>query len=709
MKYHWSVKLLALVLAFVTAGLLAVSGLSVITNLHYGAYSGKQTLEEKIDEKMEDQVDSFAWEAAMAAAVKYIKESATAPGSDQREIWEINYNYTWHNRVLWPEYEYTIRDNGKTVLSTAQGEYEKTVTVTVYVESGTIVDLGSARGNFPVYEELPPDYVWTGYRGEALPDLDARTVYYKLVEWGDYGRIYRMERFEDVPVEVDIHLTRSDLNDLSVVTGGLSLMQAAWNLRKYDGAVAIGSALCLLAALVYLCLAAGRTTAGQVIPRGTNRWPLDLFFCLACVPGAFCLMGCAALIENTGWTSDTGGVYWYMAGAGAFAGGAVLSGLLWLMALCAQVRQGGGAWYKQSILGRCGLKIRNWCVKLVRKIFAVDLLKKCWYWLRSAVKNLSLMWQWGLGLAGLVVIVIIATMGHSLWGFILALILGIPVVLYGAHGFGRLREAAGRMARGDLDAKIDTAGEYLYGNFAEFAGDLNALGDTCVESALARMKSERMKTELITNVSHDIKTPLTSIINYVDLLKSAETGDQRAEYLEVLESQSQRLKKLIEDLMEMSKASSGNVAVELSEGDLIEAVNQALGEFADRMAALELEVVFRQKQEALEAEFDGKLLWRVLSNVLGNVVKYAMPGTRVYIDAWVEGDHVYLSVKNISRDPLNITAEELMERFVRGDESRGSEGNGLGLNIARSLMEVQGGTLELTVDGDLFKVILGLK
>ena len=413
--------------------------------------------------------------------------------------------------------------------------------------------------------------------------------------------------------------------------------------------------------------------------------------------------------ENAGWTSNVGGVYWYMAGLAAFAGGAVLCGLLWLMALCAQVRQGGGAWYKQSILGRCGAKIWNWCVKLVRKIFAVDLLKKCWVWGKGAFSSLHLCWQWCIGILCLMALATVTGVVGELWSFVVVLFGAIPLALYGAYGFSRLRQAAGRMAEGDLDTKIDTAWEYLYGNFAEFARDLNALGDTCVESALARMKSERMKTELITNVSHDIKTPLTSIINYVDLLKSAQTEEQRAEYLEVLERQSQRLKKLIEDLMEMSKASSGNVAVELSEGDLIEAVNQALGEFADRMAALDLEVVFRQKQESLEAEFDGKLLWRVLSNVLSNVVKYAMPGTRVYIDALADEGRVYLSVKNISRDPLNITAEELMERFVRGDESRGSEGNGLGLNIARSLMEVQGGTLELTVDGDLFKVILGLK
>ena len=217
-----------------------------------------------------------------------------------------------------------------------------------------------------------------------------------------------------------------------------------------------------------------------------------------------------------------------------------------------------------------------------------------------------------------------------------------------------------------------------------------------------------MKTELITNVSHDIKTPLTSIINYVDLLKKAQTEQERQQYLEVLERQSAQLKKLIEDLMEMSKATTGNVAVELAPTDVTESVNQALGEYADRFASRQLNVVLHKPEEPVFALCDGKLLWRVLSNVMSNVVKYAMPGTRVYLDLSVTEFRVQITMKNISREELNITAGELMERFVRGDKSRNTEGNGLGLNIAQGLMEVQNGTLELLVDGDLFKVILTL-
>ncbi len=229
-----------------------------------------------------------------------------------------------------------------------------------------------------------------------------------------------------------------------------------------------------------------------------------------------------------------------------------------------------------------------------------------------------------------------------------------------------------------------------------------------VDSMAARrqMKSERMKAELITNVSHDIKTPLTSIINYVDLLQKPHTDEEKAQYLDVLDRQSHRMKKLLEDLIDMSKASTGNMAVEIARVDAGEAVNQALGEFADKLAATQLIPLFKVPEEPVYIQADGRLTWRVLSNLLSNVVKYAMPGTRVYVDLEQEGCMVLLSIKNISREALNVPADELTERFVRGDAARNTEGSGLGLNIAKSLMELQKGDLTLTVDGDLFKVTL---
>ena len=258
--------------------------------------------------------------------------------------------------------------------------------------------------------------------------------------------------------------------------------------------------------------------------------------------------------------------------------------------------------------------------------------------------------------------------------------------------------------QGNLHEKIST--KFLFGAFRSFAHELNALADAATITAKNQMRSERMKTELITNVSHDIKTPLTSLINYVDLLQSPHTEEEGQQYLEVLARQSQRMKKLIDDLMEMSKASSGNMQVEIAPLDASETINQALGEFADKLAYAKLTPLFSPPQEPVMIAADGRLTWRVLSNLLSNTVKYAMPGTRVYVDLIPFGNCTQISLKNISAEPLNVSAEELTERFVRGDASRNTEGSGLGLNIAKSLMDLQKGSLELLVDGDLFKVTL---
>ena len=192
----------------------------------------------------------------------------------------------------------------------------------------------------------------------------------------------------------------------------------------------------------------------------------------------------------------------------------------------------------------------------------------------------------------------------------------------------------------------------------------------------------------------------------MDLLQTPHTEEEQDQYLEVLDRQSQRLKKLVDDLIEMSKASTGNMAVDVTLVDAVESVNQALGEFSDKLERAQLIPVFRHSDDTVAMMADGKLVWRVLSNLLSNAVKYAMPGTRLYIDLMCLDSQVVISLKNISREELNVDADELMERFVRGDISRNTEGSGLGLNIAKSLMELQNGQLHMLVDGDLFKVTL---
>ena len=241
------------------------------------------------------------------------------------------------------------------------------------------------------------------------------------------------------------------------------------------------------------------------------------------------------------------------------------------------------------------------------------------------------------------------------------------------------------------------------------AANLNSVQQGIQQAVEEKMKSERLKTQLITNVSHDIKTPLTSIVNYVDLLKKEEMpSDSAREYLEVLDRQSQRLRKLTEDLVEASKASTGNIPVSLAPTDLNVLLSQVCGEYQQRLEKQVLEPVLSLCEPRAAAMADGRLLWRVLDNLMSNICKYAMPGTRVYLTTEREGDTARMVVRNISRYPLNISADELTERFVRGDSSRSTEGSGLGLSIATSLMSLQGGDFRLTIDGDLFKVTLTL-
>ena len=239
----------------------------------------------------------------------------------------------------------------------------------------------------------------------------------------------------------------------------------------------------------------------------------------------------------------------------------------------------------------------------------------------------------------------------------------------------------------------------------QMAAAVNDLGDGLRHALQEQMKSERMKADLITNVSHDLKTPLTSIINYVDLLKREELHNEKAnEYLEVLDQKSQRLKQLTEDLVEASRASSGNVVLDIRRIDVKELLMQTSGEFVERFEARGLQLIENFPQNPQYVDADGRRLWRIIENLFRNVEKYAMPHTRVYLDLINDGDRVAFSLKNISENPLNISPEELTERFTRGDESRSTEGSGLGLSIAKDLTEIQQGTFEIYLDGDLFKV-----
>ena len=275
-----------------------------------------------------------------------------------------------------------------------------------------------------------------------------------------------------------------------------------------------------------------------------------------------------------------------------------------------------------------------------------------------------------------------------------------------ANKWSALNKATARIASGEDSIKVDTDG--MTAGLRRHAENINRLGEGVSAAVAKQLASERMRTDLITNVSHDLKTPLTSIVNYVDLLKGRPIEDADAvEYVEVLDRQAARLKRLVEDLVEASKASSGNVAVNLQAVNVKELLTQAVEEYSERLSESGVEAVIASEPE-LQVMADGSLLWRVFDNLLSNARKYAQTDTRLYIDARQTGHDVEISFRNISREPLNISAEELLERFVRGDKARTTEGSGLGLSIAQSLVELQNGQFRLDIDGDLFKAIIAM-
>ena len=379
------------------------------------------------------------------------------------------------------------------------------------------------------------------------------------------------------------------------------------------------------------------------------------------------------------------------------------------LSLATRVKMGGGIWWRNTVIYRvlklCW-RVVKWCWRLVKRFCS---------WARYMIRKIPIVPRTALiTITAIIFEAFFCALSFSFGytdGFAVFMMLVYNAALFVAICFGAwqmksLKAAGERMAQGEIDEKIDT--KQMYWEFKKHAENLNSIGDGMAAAVEQRMKSERLKTELITNVSHDIKTPLTSIVNYVDLLQKPHTPEQEAEYLEVLDRQSKRLKKLTEDLVEASKASTGNMNVNIERTNTREIIEQSLAEYGRRMEQGELTVIVNIPEDPPRAMADGRLLWRVLDNLFNNVCKYALAGTRVYIDSVIDSGEAVISVKNISRDPLNISADELMERFVRGDSSRHTEGSGLGLNIAQSLVGLMHGKFSIGVDGDLFKAEIRL-
>ena len=365
--------------------------------------------------------------------------------------------------------------------------------------------------------------------------------------------------------------------------------------------------------------------------------------------------------------------------------------LLFLCAFAAQCK--AGTVLRGALIGR----IARFLWRIVRAVFRA---------LLHTLVRLPLVWKTalvGLVIAGAEFLLYINDFYRVRYGvFLVMKLIELLAVLYIAVSLRTLQKGGEKLARGDFSSPIDT--RYLLWDFKRYGQELNDVQGGLEQAVQEQMKAEHLKTELITNVSHDIKTPLTSIVNYVDLLKKEDMPSSAArEYIAVLDRQSHRLKKLTEDLVEASKASSGALNVELQPTDVNVLLSQIEGEYQERLAACHLTLVTQPPAPGTMIQADSRLLSRVMDNLVSNVCKYAMENTRVYVTAAVRDGQAVISFKNVSRDELNISPDELMERFVRGDASRHSEGSGLGLSIARSLVQLQGGTFALSIDADLFR------
>ncbi len=465
---------------------------------------------------------------------------------------------------------------------------------------------------------------------------------------------------------------------------GLSLLYA----MRYAVYVLGGISLLLgIVCFVFLLCGAGHRQGREGLTPGyLYKVPFDLLTAALFAAAAFAAY---VLLDGVYYVSDTRaavvGSLLLTAGAPVFTG--------WCVSLAARVKL--GRWWENTVVFR--------------------ILRLCWRvlcWIGRLLRGLPLVWKTAIVLLAIAFLEFTGLMmfrrnTEVLLAAWLAekLLLG-AAVLWIALTLRKLQRGGQALAAGDLSYRTDTRG--MLRDFKRHGEDLNSAAFGMRRAVDEQMKSERLKTELITNVSHDIKTPLTSIINYVDLLRRGADEAQTREYLEVLSRQSARLKKLTEDLVEVSKASSGNMEVRLERCSLSELLRQAAGEYGERLAAAGVEPVLTLPEYELIAWADGALLWRVLDNLFSNVCKYAQSGTRFYVGARSENGRAELTFKNVSREPLNLSAEELTERFVRGDSARSGEGSGLGLSIARSLTELQGGAFALSVDGDLFKATVTL-
>lgn len=469
-----------------------------------------------------------------------------------------------------------------------------------------------------------------------------------------------------------------------------------------------GTILALLCFIFLLCSAGHKNGREGITPSAIHEIHLDVYTVVVAV-GAF-----TGLYLAFGWIGMNPGMINLIVLVVLFAA-EVIWCTLYFMELAIRLKM--GKWWQNTILYRVFRFFGRFCKRVFRGIVKL-------------IRGIPMVWRTALLCLAVCVVEFFGLILFYNDRVVLLFFWAIEkFILCGAITFvalmcKELQEGSEALADGDLNYKLDTSHMVL--SFKEHGENLNSIGEGISAAVEQRMKSEHLKTELITNVSHDIKTPLTSIINYADLIGKEVSGDAKdtrdgagtetaqereqhiSEYAEVLLRQSQKLKKLLDDLLEASKATTGNLEVHPEVCDVSVLLSQAVGEYGQRFADKQLETIVKQPEETVKVMADGRHLWRVFDNLLNNIYKYAQAGSRVYLNVEHDGQNANIIFRNMSAYPLEMSPEELEERFTRGDRSRHMEGNGLGLSIAKSLTELQKGDMEIVTDGDLFKVVITL-
>lgn len=605
-------------------------------------------------EKLEQSLEYYAREDAACLLNLFMNdlgESAMAAYTEEKNV------------------SYLITDtNGET----AAGSYEKAKARAAELADLTQTDSSTEALSF-------------SYSGERLIELLRGLLSYEIAEETVQEQLDTYAEYE-VSIYIDESFPQRD--EYAVIYRRIS---AEYAFRYWIYPILAAAVLLSVCSFIFLMCSAGHRRGTAELVQGTLvRIPLDLYLAGAAgtaVPGTWIWGEILQWAGPNFWSILSGAVMWGITIS-------LLTGFFMNLAVRIKCRT--------LLRNTICFRLLRWVVRLCRRI-----AHGIWYLLRgipmvrkTVLLFLALAFAEFLVLAGLN-----GNFSEIFQWFLLEKAVLLLITVYFVQSLKLLQKGAKALAGGDLEYQVDTGRLIL--ELKEHGENLNSIGKGMTAAVNERMKSERMKTELITNVSHDIKTPLTSIINYTDLIAKEHSDNEKInEYTSVLARQSARLKKLIEDLVEASKASTGNLEVNLAPMELGVMLVQAVGEYKERLEDRKLQLVVKQPEEAIQIMADGRRLWRVLDNLMNNVCKYAQEGTRVYLTVEKREREAVIILKNTSNYPLDIPAQELMERFVRGDDSRSTEGNGLGLSIAQSLTQLQNGSMELVVDGDLFKVLL---